>query len=73
MEYAVIFLAGLLSGCIVTLVVTRLRKVGWLRIDRSIQDENPYLFLELSNAIEVVSKRKYVTLKVLNKNYLSQK
>lgn len=70
MEYAIIFLAGLLCGIVGTIVVHRLRMHtdGDLRIDRSDPD-GPYLFLEISNAIDVIAKKRRVWFNVIDKNY----
>lgn len=48
------------------------QSVGHLRIDRSEPDEPPRPFLELKDAtIEMVSRKKFVILKVIDKNYIS--
>lgn len=47
--------------------------VGYLRIDRSEPDELPRPFLELQgSSIESISTKDYITLKIINKNYLSR-
>ena len=49
------------------------RSVGSLRIDRSEKDEPPRPFLELKDStIESIAEKKFVILKVINKNYLSR-
>lgn len=46
--------------------------VGHLRIDRSEPDEPPKPFLEVTNGtIESISKKDFIMLKVIDKNYLS--
>lgn len=74
MELVLAFLAGLLVGAIITsIVIYRKTKTdGDLRIDRSDSD-GPYLFLELSNAIDTVSRKKRVIFNVINKDYLPRK
>ena len=52
---------------------TRIVKIyGNLHIDRSEPDEPPKIFFEMTTSIRDVSEADYVTLKVINKNYLSQ-
>ena len=47
--------------------------VGHLRIDRSEPYEPPRPFLELHGAtIETIAQKKFIVLKVVNKNYLSR-
>lgn len=70
MNLIVIFLIGILAGCVVTLFIFRMRSVGSLRIDTSDPDDGPYLFLELSKDVGVVYQRKYVTLKVNTKSFI---
>ncbi len=73
MEIVISFLVGIVIGCIIVMIFSRLRAVGSLRIDRSDPDDNPYLFLELSKDINRFDCKKYITLKVRNENYISQK
>lgn len=68
---------GFLIGIFITM--HRMRKaiekqsVGHLRIDRSESDELPRPFLELKGTtIETISQKKFVILKVINKNYISR-
>ena len=65
-----IFLSGFMFGAAGTVifVAVRTRPDGRLRIDRSDPD-GPYLFLELTNAIDVVCKKRHVLFDVLDKNY----
>jgi hypothetical protein len=47
--------------------------VGHLRIDRSEADEPPRPFLEIvDSTIEAISRKDFVILKVINKDYLSR-
>lgn len=60
----VIGLASLVLGCVLTVVVSRRRPIGDLRMDTSDPD-GPYLFLELSkDGIDEIYTRRYVTLRV---------
>lgn len=78
----IILTFGLLVGILIGIFVgtERMRKavedcsVGHLRIDRSEPDEAPRPFLELTGAtVESVSQSKFIVLKVINENYISQK
>ena len=50
------FLLGLLTGISGTLIVSRLRTIGDLRVDTSDTDSSPYLFMELK-ASKPLSKK----------------
>lgn len=77
---AIVLLSGILIGVFIGMFIgmERMRKaiedgsVGNLRIDRSEPDEPPRPFLEVKDAsIESIAQKKFVMLKVINKNYLS--
>lgn len=70
MELFVIFGIGILVGVICTIVATRTKSVGSLRVDTSDTDDGPYLFLELSKDVGVIYQKKYVTLKVNTKSFI---
>lgn len=81
LAYCIMFVIGVLIGiCIgIYIGIGRMKKaveersVGHLRIDRSEPDEPARPFLELmGNTVESVSKKDFVVLKVINKNYLSR-
>ena len=68
----IILLAGVVIGLILSRFIFRPKPIGSLRVDHS--DSEPYLFLELDDSLDAsVLRRKYVTLKVCVKNYISQK
>lgn len=67
MNLIIIFVTGVLVGCVVALSIFRKRSVGSLRIDVSDPDDGPYLFLELSKDLGVMYKKKYVTFKINTK------
>lgn len=73
MNVFVIFVIGVVVGCILTTVISRIKSVGVLRVDTSDPDDNPYLFLELSKGLDEIYRRKYVVLKVYIKSFLPQK
>ncbi len=67
----------LVANSIICALVTRqlcCRKiVGRLRIDRSDPEDGPYMFAEIFKGVGDISKMKYVTFKVCNEDYISQK
>lgn len=70
-EFAVMFIAGVLIGCALMSVVFRPKVGGIINIDRSDPVDGPYLFLELTESVNELSAREYVKFKVQNKNYIS--
>lgn len=71
MTEAIIFMIGLIAGIFLCKVSSYRKLVGDLRVDTS--DEEPYLFLELSEPLDTVLKKKRVTLQVVIKDYISHK
>lgn len=65
------FLVGVLIGTIIYAIAVKTASVGTLRIDQSDPEDSPYLFLELNKNITVISSKKYVTMKVDLRNYIS--
>lgn len=65
------FFTGLAVGAVLTF--ERFDYAGTLRVDTSFPDEQPSLFLELSEDVGDVRKKKYVILKVNPNSYISQK
>ena len=65
-----IFVVGVLIGCIFMAIISRVKSVGSLRVDTSDPDDSPYLFLELSKDVDEIYKKKYVTLTVNTKNFI---
>ena len=81
LAFVLVLLIGTLIGIFVGVFIgtTRMKKaveegsVGYLRIDRSEEDEAPRAFLEIAGTtIEGISRKDFVILKVINKNYLSR-
>lgn len=67
-------LVGIVFGSQIMRRFYQIKAIGSLRVDRSIPDEKPYLFLEIGRGnIERLAKEEFVVLKVKNENYLTQK
>lgn len=73
MEVLIGFILGLMVGIVTTVIISRVKSIGSLRVDYSDPDDGPYLWLELSSNPSVIERQKYVTLKVNTKSYISQK
>lgn len=73
MELIVAFCIGILIGCVFTVIIFRVMAVGTLRIDTSDPNDDPYLFLELSKDVNAIRQKKYITLKVNIKNFITHK
>lgn len=71
MKY-IIFLAGVVIGLIIRLIVERSHAMGTLRIDNSDSD-GPYLFVELNRSISELSAVKTVKLAVKVEDFIPQK
>lgn len=69
----IIYLLGLSAGYVISDLILKSKVNGSLRVDNSDPDEPPYLFLELKESPEVLKRKKYVTLDVEVKNFISQK
>lgn len=73
MEMILVFCVGIVAGCIISKIISRMKIVGSLRVDTSDPEDGPYLFLELSQNMDVVAKKKYVVLKVNLNSFIPQK
>ena len=74
MELVVALVIGILIGISIAKFAFRDIPIGSLRVDQSDPDSGPYLFLELSpGGDDEIYKKKYVSLRVDLKNYISQK
>ena len=62
----------LIGGYILGIYHAKQNPIGTLRIDSSDPD-GPYLFLELSSNVDFIKNKRYVTLKVDTKSYITQK
>lgn len=77
MEVVIAIIVSSIISCLVTLTI-RNRKapfVGTLAIDRSDPGEPPYPFFEIvkgAGGLDGVARHSYITLKVENRNYITQ-
>lgn len=67
-----IFIAGVIAGVGGSAIVLLKTKGGTLRIDRSDPDSEPYMFLELTESLPSVMRKKYVIFRVNLENYISR-
>ena len=72
MSIAVWIVLGTVIGSIFTGIVFRCFLVGALRVDRSDPD-GPFMFLELKKSVEHVTSKKYIVLKVEDRDYIPHK
>ena len=64
------FIIGIAVGILLGAILFHRRPVGDLRVDRSDPTENPSLFLELERDVWFVSRKKKITLRVRNQDFL---
>ena len=70
----VVLLLGVMIGCVAMKRYFYSKNIGNLRVDRSIEDDSPYLFLEITRGnVDKIRQDKIVLLKVLNENYIPRK
>lgn len=67
-----IFLMGVVAGCLTLLTVSRFVTVGTLRIVIDDFEKRPYLFLKVSKNIYQIIAKRYIVLKVDYQKYHSQ-
>lgn len=73
MEIVVLCLVCIFIGMVIGKTQMKVQNIGILQIDRSEPDEPPKLFLkELNCYPEEIAKKKYVTMRVLEENFISQ-
>lgn len=77
MELSILIYVGLalIVGMVIGIGVIKQKYkskvIGNLRVDQSIEDDNPYLFLEITRGnIDKFKNEKYVVLEVLTENYI---
>lgn len=62
---------GIVIGVIIAMFAFRRLLIGDLRVDNSIPDEGPYLFLELYRGPQDIADKQHVVLKVNTQSYIS--
>ena len=72
MILGLILIAWIVAGVIGSILVLLKTKGGTLRIDRSDPDSEPYMFLELTESLPSVMRKKYVVFRVNLENYISR-
>ena len=70
MAVIMIFIMGVLLGVGLMILKNHILTIGSLRIDTSIPDDEPYLFLELDKELSRIGNKKCVVLKVNKNDYL---
>lgn len=73
MEIVVGIAIGIVIGAVVTCLVFGAFSVGSLRVDQSIPEDDPYLFLELTKNVSTILKKKFVVLKVRAEDFIPHK
>ena len=69
MDMAISLSIGIVIGIIFSRIVFRFISIGNLRVDHSDPD-GPFLFLELSKRIKSVVRKKYVVMRVKEKDFI---
>lgn len=72
MVYICILIIGIIIGCVITIMSTRIKSIGALRIDYSDPD-GPYLFLEIASHPDLIRTKRYITLQVKSDDFISHK
>lgn len=73
MEIVIAVIVGIIIGAIITCLVFGAFGVGSLRVDQSIPEDGPYLFLELTKNVSTILKKKFVILKVRAEDFIPHK
>lgn len=66
-------IAGIIIGAVITVVIFTAISVGSLRVDQSIPEDEPYLFLELTKGVSTILRKKFVVLKVRAEDFIPHK
>lgn len=73
MDIVIAVIVGAIIGVFVTLLIFSTISAGNLRVDRSIPEDDPYLFLELTKSVSTVLEKKFVVLKVRVEDFIPHK
>lgn len=73
MEIVIGIIVGIVIGAVATCLIFGAFSVGSLRVDHSIPEDEPYLFLELTRNVNTILKKKFVVLKVRAEDFIPHK
>lgn len=73
MEIVIGIIVGIIIGGVVTYLIFGAFSVGSLRVDHSIPEDEPYLFLELTRNVSTILRKKFVVLKVRAEDFIPHK
>lgn len=73
MDIIIAVIVGAIAGMLITLLIFSTISAGNLRVDQSIPEDNPYLFLELTKNVSTVLKKKFVVLRVRVEDFIPHK
>ena len=73
MEIVIGIIVGIIIGAVVTCLIFSAFSVGSLRVDHSIPEDEPYLFLELTRNVSTILKKKFVILRVRAEDFIPHK
>lgn len=73
MEIVIGIIVGIIIGAVLTCLIFGAFSVGSLRVDQSIPEDEPYLFLELTRNVSTILQKKFVVLKVRAEDFIPHK
>lgn len=73
MDIVIAVIVGAIIGVLITLLIFSTISAGNLRVDQSIPEDDPYLFLELTKSVSTVLKKRFVVLKVRVEDFIPHK
>lgn len=73
MEIIIGIIVGIIIGAVLTCLIFGAFSVGSLRVDQSIPEDEPYLFLELTRNVSTILRKKFVVLKVRAEDFIPHK
>ena len=73
MDIVIAVIVGIVIGIVIAALSVRMHLSGNLRIDHSIPEDDPYMFLELTKDVNTVLHKKFVVLKVRAEDFIPHK
>lgn len=73
MDIIIAVIIGAIVGICITLLIFSTISAGNLRVDQSIPEDEPYLFLELTRNVSTILRKKFVVLKVRAEDFIPHK